>query len=448
MNLVEKMAEMPLMLATEMNVFEEEGEYYAHLPIMGHAMKVSEEGYHALRKLSYGAPVGDDVLDTDIGRTLRTIGAIRQEKRHVPKTEPISEFKPWEATLIFTETCNLGCTYCYASSLPAKSQAMSKEVAMAALDTVLKNAMQRKDRLASIRYIGGGEPTVEWKLLTWATDYIRKRAAELGVRFFIRLVTNGTLLTSDRVSWLAENVQFVTLSFDILPELQNENRPFSGGLPTQDRMLGVVRLLSKHGVRFHLRTTISRDGSTRLEEMVEYIHKNMNATSVRFEPMSEIGRTSETELAKPRQQCFVDSFKAAYRLGQKCGIHVTCKMFTNHKRRSTRFCNTEFSVTPIGVVSACHRYSRVEHDGYDLFKIGEYKDGEFEFDLDQINGVRMIDNDSFIDCQTCLAKWSCASGCLSARVGARGVSKSGPLCHLTRELLKFGIAEELRQRPG
>jgi uncharacterized protein len=448
MNTTHSCIDVPLQVTTDINAFEEEGEFYIHLPIMGHALKVGMSEYRALRKLELGDPVGPDVLETPAGRKLQKIGAIGNEVRHIPKTEPISAFKPWEATLIFTETCNLGCTYCYASSLPVKSQPMSKEIGMAALNTVLENARDRNNRLASIRYIGGGEPTVEWKFLTWATDYIRKRSKELDVQYFIRLITNGTLLTNDRVEWIAKNIQYVTLSFDVLPQLQNENRPFAGGLPTQERMLGVVRLLSKHGVKFHLRTTISSEGSTRLEEMVEYIHQNMNATSVRFEPMSEIGRTSETNLSKPRQQLFVDSFKAAYRLGQTYGIDVTCKMFKNHKRRSTRFCNTEFSVTPTGVVSACHRYSRVEHDGYSLFKIGEYKDGRFEFDLDQINGVRMIDNYSFTDCRTCQAKWSCASGCLSARISAHGISKSGPLCHLTRELLKFGIAEELRKQPA
>ena len=446
MNTMDLSVDPPLKLTTEMHLFEEEGEFFLHLPIMGHAMKVLGTEYDALQKLIGGGLVASDLLNTNVGKTLKRIGAIGTDDRNIPVTKPVSEFKPWEATLIFTETCNLGCTYCYASSLPAKTQPMSKEIAMAALDTILKNATERKNKLASIRYIGGGEPTVEWKFLTWATDYIRKKAAELGVRYYIRLITNGTLLTNTRVKWLADNIQFVTLSFDVLPELQNVNRPFASGLPTQDRLLSVVQLLTKHGVQFHLRTTISREGSGRLEEMVEYIHQNMRATSVRFEPMSEIGRTTETELAQPSQQLFIDSFKSAYRLGQQYGIQVTCKMFTNHKRRSTRFCNTEFAVVPSGKVAACHRYSRKEHDGYSLFNIGEYKEGTFEFNLDQINSIRMIDNNSFADCRTCFAKWSCASGCLSARVGAKGIAKNGPLCHLTRELLKFGIVEELRMK--
>ena len=120
-------------------------------------------------------------------------------------------------------------------------------------------------------------------------------------------------------------------------------------------------------------------------------------------------------------------------------------MFTNVDRRSTRFCNAEFSVTPSGVVSACHRYSREDHVGFDLFRIGHFDSKQFVFDIDKINYIRAIDVDYFEECKTCVARWNCASGCLSARVDTEGIGKSGPLCDLTRELLKFSIDQRLKE---
>ncbi len=205
----------------------------------------------------------------------------------------------------------------------------------------------------------------------------------------------------------------------------------------------VIDLLATYEVPFHLRSTVSSKGASRLEDMVRYVHENTRARSIRFEPMAEIGRSCETHQSRPRQQEFVDSFKSAYRLGRSLGIDVTCKMFTNFRRRSTRFCDAEFSVTPSGVVSGCHRYSRDDHNGFGQFKIGSYNEVGFDFDVARINALRAIDNGAFEDCRTCFAKWNCASGCLSARMQPGGISKSGPLCHLTRELLKFGISEQL-----
>ncbi|WP_338317610.1 radical SAM protein, partial [Bradyrhizobium ottawaense] len=168
----------------------------------------------------------------------------------------------------------------------------------AAVDLVSKNAAETESRLARFRYIGGGEPTAEWRFLESTTRYIRERCGSDSVRHFIRLITNGTLLTEERVAWLASNIQFVTLSFDILPELQ-EARPYANGKPTHSKLLEVVRNLCAAGIRFHLRTTISAAGAGRLEEMVQYVHQNTGAKSIRFEPLSAIGRSVSTGLERP-----------------------------------------------------------------------------------------------------------------------------------------------------
>jgi uncharacterized protein len=123
-------------------------------------------------------------------------------------------------------------------------------------------------------------------------------------------------------------------------------------------------------------------------------------------------------------------------------------MFQNTLRRSSRFCNAEFSVTPEGIVSGCHRYSKEEHDGYDLFRIGQYDGSRFQFDIDRVNALRAIDVHSFSECTSCMARWNCAGGCLSARVSRQGISQSGPLCDLTRDLLKFSIEQKVGDPHG
>ena len=464
-------------VTTEFNYFQgEDGAYVVHLPTMGYAFKVSADSADVLAALKEQRVLTPQALEKPVVGQLRGLEAFGKVQRRRPTTQAISSFKPTEATLLFTETCNLGCSYCYASSMPSKSAPMPWEVARASVDLALKNGLEAKRPGASLRYIGGGEPTIEWDLLQRTTAYARSESERLNVPLFIRLITNGTLLSDQRVEWLSKNIDFVTLSFDILPDLQNTNRPFAGGRESQGRMLKIVRRLSDAGIKFHLRTTISSEGAGRLPEMVEYAHEHTGATSIRFEPMSEIGRVTEhrvtldeqlfkriesvasqsakssprieaqktsNDFTKPSERQFIESFKEAYLLGRELGIDVTCKMFANYLRRSSRFCDIEFSVAPTGVVSGCHRYSRPDHDGMELFGIGRYDDGEFVFDIDKINSLRFIDNDHFEDCKTCDARWNCASGCLSARLSTQGISKQGPLCHLTRELLKFGVEQHI-----
>lgn len=456
--------EKPKKLITEINFFETcEKKLIVHLPILGYAFIEEHNSIELLSKLKNGNSLSADELENTLVKKLLSINAIGVENRLIPTTKPLDKFRPIEGTLLLTESCNLGCTYCYASSINSKTSPMTIDIAECIVDEVIKNARDT-GKVAQFRYIGGGEPTMEWELITYITEYIKNEAHKNKVPYYIRLITNGTLLNDNRVRWISENIQFVTLSFDILPSIQNHNRPFKNGHGSQNKLIKTIKLLGSYEVPFHLRATISSEGSNRLVEMVNYVNRHLPEVKIiRFEPMAEIGRAisdvyqinslipsdkrnNDTRLNKPVEQQFVDSFIKAYHLGKKLGIHVTCKMMTNHLRRSTRFCNAEFSVAPDGHVAACHRYSRKENTGYDLFSIGYFNGKKFIFDIDKINQIRQIDNDSFEDCKQCFARWSCSSGCLSARVNDTGIQKTGPLCHLTRELLKFSIQQSLINR--
>lgn len=434
------------MLNTEVNIFDGKNpnEYIVHLPLLGKAFKADTNARWLIEKLKNGHQLTSDELDSQAYQKIASLNLIGDGIYIEPRISEIINFEPIEGTLIFTETCNMGCQYCYASASPVKSNPMPFSIATAAVNTVLANATRTKERFASFRYIGGGEPTIEWELLKQVSEYIAFEAKRLNVQFFIRLITNGTLLNEDRVDWLADNIHFITLSFDILPELQ-KNRPFANGKSTQEKLIKVCKSLRKKGVNFHLRTTITADGAGKLTEMIKYNHNFIGADSIRFEPLSEVGRAVDYQLNKPVQEIFVEEFKKAYVMGEQLGIKVSCKMTKNIERKSSRFCETEFSVSPNGAVSACHRYSREDQIGYDLFHYGQLEDGKFIFDTKKLNNVRMIDVHQFDECQNCIAKWNCAGGCLSSRVNQKGISQSGPLCYLTRELLKFSIINELEK---
>lgn len=434
---------IPLTFNTEISVFHaSNGRPIVYLPLKGKAFWANARAESIIDKIKTGDPIGNEREDGDVLKWFSERGLFGPSEYATPHTPNLTSFSPSEATLIFTETCNLDCSYCYSNAHAVKSKAMGEELMRAAVDFVCANAANAERSFASFRFIGGGEPTVEWSLLERTTRYIQESAVQSNVQYFIRLITNGTLLTKKRIAWISEHLQFVTLSFDILPDLQAK-RPFSNGVSSHDRLVEVVHELDDKQVPYHLRTTISEDSSSRLEEMVHYVYENFRTKSIRFEPLSSIGRSVKRNVGKPAEAAFVESFKKAYRTGKRFGIDVTCKMFTNLARRSSRFCDAEFAITPTGAVSGCHRYSKEEHEGYSLFKIGDFKNAHFSFDLKQINRLRSIDVHTFEQCSTCIAKWTCASGCLSARCSKEGVRGKGPLCKITTELLKFSIEEKL-----
>ncbi|MDH1089275.1 radical SAM protein [Pantoea brenneri] len=391
---------------TEMFYFTGEDKFiYIYFPIRGYAVKTSMKNNFLVEKLSQRFFLNKNEYRHPLITELREKGLLGEKLKSSPDIQDLEEFRPIEATLLLTESCNLSCSYCYANASTSKYPPMTREIAKASIDLVIENAKNHKNKTAEFRFLGGGEPTLEWVLIEWATHYIRFQADLNGIRCWIRLITNGK--------------------------------------SSHKSVMRAARNLCKYNIPCHFRTTISFNAVARLTEMVEYTHKYTDIKTIRFEPMAEIGRASDNSMSKPAQQEFVNAFIAAYQLGKQYGIFVTCKMMSNISRRSTRFCNIEFSITSEGNVAGCHRYSLKKNAGFDFYHVGAWNGRKFDFDIEKINALRRIDARVFPQCNTCFAKWNCASGCLSARMEKGKISQVGPLCHLTKELLKFSIIEAL-----
>lgn len=134
-----------------------------------------------------------------------------------------------ELTLVLTHACNLGCTYCYAGKKDNRSMPMA--VAERAIDWAL-------ERCGGELLIGwfGGEPLLRWDLLTATHAYAAARAAERGVALSGTITTNATLLTRERMDWLAERGITVGISIDGERDTHDRLRPRAGGGSSFDQV--------------------------------------------------------------------------------------------------------------------------------------------------------------------------------------------------------------------
>jgi uncharacterized protein len=433
-----------LRLATDVFVLRRDGaDHIAYVPLKHSAFFTDDAGAKLISELQSGRRISSADVSTAVIQQLSSIGALAEAPEARPAVQPLLEFKPLEATLLFNESCNLGCAYCYAKSEPTKGQ-MSWEVAEAAVRLVIENASLTDQHVASIRYLGGGEPTISWELLERCNNYARDLAQRRNVNVWIRLITNGTLIDCERAVWLKDNVDYVTLSFEILPELQSL-RQYASGKSSYERVVETIGHLARSGVPFEIRSTVTERFIGLMERAVEHCHRIGGIRELRFEPVSEIGRARDTGTQGPVQRRFVEEFIKARRRGSELGINVRNKMTRNIDRIGPRFCDAEFSVGANGKVSGCHRFSRESVDGFDMFQFGNYLDGKFDFDMARLNKLRSYSVHSFDECSTCFAKWNCAGECLSKRVSGNKVAQQGSHCDIVRGLLAHMIAERLSQ---
>ena len=118
-------------------------------------------------------------------------------------------------TLCLTHDCTLRCKYCYAGR--KYRHAMTRETAQKAIDICLAEA-KRVGRGLDLSFFGG-EPLLEWELLQWCFEYLESHKEGLIVQPRYGITTNGTLLTPERLEWMAERDFLIGISIDGSPAI-------------------------------------------------------------------------------------------------------------------------------------------------------------------------------------------------------------------------------------
>ncbi len=157
--------------------------------------------------------------------------------------------------LHLTEACNLACGYCCQDASRA-GNAMSIETARRAVDFLMTHSGAiRKVTLV----LFGGEPLLNFKLISEIVPYARDAAAGCGKAVEFAITTNGVLLTDRITDFLLENEIGVTVSIDGSDAIHDRFRKFPDGSPTYAAILPGLRRLVKGKRPVVARATVAED---------------------------------------------------------------------------------------------------------------------------------------------------------------------------------------------
>lgn len=118
-------------------------------------------------------------------------------------------------TLCLTDACNLRCKYCFVNQSP---NYMSLQTAKDSVDFLIKKS---KNDFVNIRLFGG-EPLLVWnQIIVPLVQYAKDKNYK--IRFSI--VSNGILLSQDKIDFMKKNNIKFFFSMDGDKETQDENRP-------------------------------------------------------------------------------------------------------------------------------------------------------------------------------------------------------------------------------
>ena len=220
--------------------------------------------------------------------------------------------KTLQLTLCLTHDCTLRCRYCYAGRKYA--HAMSRETAERGMDIGLAEAA-RTGRGVDLSFFGG-EPLLEWELLQHCHDYLKQRAAAQGVRVRFGITTNGTLLTRERLEWLAERDFLVGLSIDGSPAMHNRNRCYADGLGSHAEVAAALELMQQFpALRSKIICVVNPANHHLLVEGVQWLHAHHRGTiGLNFDFWSEWSDT-QFESLQARLELLQQAILESYRSG-------------------------------------------------------------------------------------------------------------------------------------
>ena len=235
----------------------------------------------------------EDVTEADINECYEQIEELRDAgKLFTPDTfEPMAgALKAKSANVVkalclhVAHTCNLNCSYCFASQgkYHGDRALMSFEVGKQALDFLLEHSGTRHN--LEVDFFGG-EPLMNFDVVKQLVAYARSREKECGKHFRFTLTTNGVLIDDDVIDFANREMSNVVLSLDGRKEVHDRYRVDYAGNGSWDRIVPKFQKLVKArgNKAYYMRGTFTHANPDFLKDIQQML--DLGFTELSMEPV-------------------------------------------------------------------------------------------------------------------------------------------------------------------
>ena len=376
-------------------------------------------------------------------------GLLNGKEPGSPVPAPPGRFEPRQVTLFPTNRCNLRCRYCYAEAGDAADSDMPWPIAEAAVDLVRENVKKAGGRRVSVGFHGGGEPLLRQAFVREVVDHVRRTCQAESLEPTFSAATNG-ILPEPYLDWIVERFSGLSISYDGLPDVQNEHRPLPDGEGSHERVERTFRRLDEAGFAYSIRATVSSRNVNRMVESLEHIHGQFHPQTVSFEPLHFCGRCSTGDLEPPDLEHFGRRFSECRDWARARGAKVEysgCRL----GKLSHSFCGVtrdNFAVTPEGFITTCYEVLEAADPRSDTFFIGRIDlEGKLSVREPARRRLHDLTVDNIAYCEDCFAKWNCSGDCLAkVENNDYGGDRGHGRCRLNRAVLARELRAVIRQR--
>jgi uncharacterized protein len=425
------------------------GRYIVYMPLTGVAMLANAGMVNCLHEALQGSRSAWKRLKGEPA-LVAELKELSKRNESWPPADSKQPFKPVQVSLFLTSDCTLRCRYCYAAGGERKKE-MPWEVVTGVIDETVGNAVSAGSGWISVHFHGGGDVGKAWPLLKRARDYAERAADSNSILVRTSAGLNG-ILNSEQRGWIIANIDNATVSIDGPPDLHDSQRPFPDGSPSFGVVAETLKEFDAARFKYGIRTTVSAEGVSRLEETVDFFCGNFSAETIKAEPLYPRGRSETTGLQPPKAADFIRHFIKARRIARGHGrdlVYSGARLETV----STVFCRAagdSCAVTPDGDITSCYEVLSPEDRLSETFFYGRFDGSTRKMVIDQERWKRLRELSVLHEplCQTCFCKWHCAGDCPVKHLHSRETDPGGipARCRINRELTKARLIEAMGLR--
>ena len=343
-----------------------------------------------------------------------------------------------------SHTCNLNCSYCFASQgkYHGDQALMSLEVGKRALDFLIENSGSRRN--LEVDFFGG-EPLMNWDVVKELVAYAREQEKVHNKNFRFTLTTNGVLIDDDVIDFANREMSNVVLSLDGRKEIHDLTRVDFAGNGSYDKVVPKFKEIveARGGKNYYMRGTFTHanpDFTNDVFHMADLGFRELSMEPVVCLPDDPSALTPEDiEIVKKQYEILAEEMIKRRKEGNPFTFYHYMIDLTNgpciYKRISGCGSGTEYmAVTPWGDLYPCHQFV-----GEEKYKLGDVWNGVTNDDIRE--EFRSCNAYSRPDCKDCWAKLYCSGGCAANAYHASGSIKGiyEPGCELFRKRMECAI---------
>ena len=373
----------------------------AYLPFMPFARLLTADEADTLRAVLHAETVNE------IPAAVREVLEARQQAPAMPfYRTPACADEMRSMMVLPNNKCNFHCSYCYSAN-GRTNEEIDPKILSAGLRYFLHPDRARGKRL-SVSVLGGGEPLLSWSVLRPALEEAKRMTDLREVKCPISLVTNGSICTDEIMDFLVQNEISLSVSFDILEDVQNAQRG------AWKQVSENINRFADAGIDVALNTVISNENVARMTQMVNHLAAaHPKVKKVSFKTLISNTYFPTIEGRKQYYARFIEEFFHAKKVADEKGIWLTCSYMNTCICLSERYCPGKFVLTSEGEISICHTVGSKRDRLHDEFVFGrvDAATGEVRIDEPKLQQMLAMDGSHNDRCHDCVARWHCAGGC-------------------------------------